>query len=91
MKPEKFLNMGHFNSRPHKEVDGNPPGYRSTSPYFNSRPHKEVDWNARNTDIEKEISIHDLTRRSTLQDLRLALICSHFNSRPHKEVDCTSY
>ena len=56
-----------FNSRPHKEVD--PPGTRSVSSRssFNSRPHKEVDDLCRDQVLCHLLSIHDLTRRSTLK------------------------
>ena len=55
-----------FNSRPHKEVDlGSDLKFTATSP-FNSRPHKEVD-HCSNVRIifTVQLSIHDLTRRST--------------------------
>ena len=54
-----------FNSRPHKEVDS---GFKSVSEVlqpFNSRPHKEVDDLVQLSDLKGELSIHDLTRRST--------------------------
>ena len=57
-----------FNSRPHKEVDG--AGHRSCSCLgsFNSRPHKEVDVVLLLPQThQRGLSIHDLTRRSTLQ------------------------
>ncbi len=56
---------GPFNSRPHKEVDGNRRlRVREPGP-FNSRPHKEVDYGYRRVKLHNELSIHDLTRRST--------------------------
>ena len=35
---------------------------------FNSRPHKEVDSDGEKLCIQKKLSIHDLTRRSTDQE-----------------------
>ena len=56
-----------FNSRPHKEVDIVPFHSVSASPSFNSRPHKEVDVQAEaDWFLNNILSIHDLTRRSTL-------------------------
>ena len=58
-----------FNSRPHKEVDlmqalPDVPSMHT----FNSRPHKEVDVSHGYYNVETEnLSIHDLTRRSTLK------------------------
>ena len=55
-----------FNSRPHEEVDwtGLPlPG--KTNP-FNSRPHEEVDYAGQVPCYGVSLSIHDLTRRSTI-------------------------
>ena len=59
--------------------------------HFNSRPHKEVDAPLPTRKLHcRHISIHDLTRRSTLlPDMRYRMH-SYFNSRPHKEVDETS-
>ena len=55
-----------FNSRPHKEVDSKPLGIGLGSTPFNSRPHKEVDCGQRRTHSGRSLSIHDLTRRSTI-------------------------
>ena len=55
-----------FNSRPHKEVDSFFELIYFTIIPFNSRPHKEVDlkrWSQRTGKFN--LSIHDLTRRST--------------------------
>ena len=60
---------------------------------FNSRPHKEVDLLRRFGLHTRELSTHDLTRRSTCSK-NISYICIFsFNSRPHKEVDrcCTRY
>ena len=54
-----------FNSRPHKEVDPGHYKWKHGYSYFNSRPHKEVDLEYQYMMECAEISIHDLTRRST--------------------------
>ena len=55
---------------------------------FNSRPHKEVD-DTKQLCSENicDLSIHDLTRRSTTNTHRNRKVVCPFNSRPHKEVD----
>ena len=55
-----------FNSRPHKEVDILPPAEYSVFITFNSRPHKEVDTSLNRKCRAQILSIHDLTRRSTV-------------------------
>ena len=55
-----------FNSRPHKEVDDDVTQPENLKKSFNSRPHKEVDQLYRSHQSRStELSIHDLTRRST--------------------------
>ena len=54
---------------------------------FNSRPHKEVDLMLVDFAHGKKLSIHDLTRRSTIDTRRSWRGTLSFNSRPHKEVD----
>ena len=78
---------GNFNSRPHKEVDIEPFLCHYWIAYFNSRPHKEVDWAESPDCCSKDISTHDLTRRSTVRMTRPRFSSRNFNSRPHKEVD----
>ena len=34
-----------------------------------------------------DISTHDLTKRSTMEQYQKSFIMEHFNSRPHEEVD----
>ena len=80
---------GTFNSRPHKEVDQDTCPACSTGGSFNSRPHKEVDfaaWKAKQQKV-RELSTHDLTRRSTVSWEKYISWKWSFNSRPHKEVD----
>ena len=55
-----------FNSRPHKEVDLRRASCILKQDSFNSRPHKEVDTTGTNAQRISILSIHDLTRRSTL-------------------------
>ena len=56
-----------FNSRPHKEVDNVINVNQVMICSFNSRPHKEVDeLDKLLIDLQISLSIHDLTRRSTL-------------------------
>ena len=55
----------YFNSRPHKEVDTDVFNQHVFEQYFNSRPHKEVDPKCWGNRTKSDISIHDLTRRST--------------------------
>ena len=76
-----------FNSRPHKEVDERNARLRGRCYPFNSRPHKEVDDNTESETTTKALSIHDLTRRSTVFLIFYIHIRIPFNSRPHKEVD----
>ena len=81
----------YFNSRPHKEVDSSYFLVFLFAFYFNSRPHKEVDGISKSVSFTiSNISIHDLTRRSTVFDRPLSRLRTHFNSRPHKEVDVPS-
>ena len=58
-----------------------------TSEPFNSRPHKEVDEDQLDLLWDQILSIHDLTRRSTMVELDIVKNVRPFNSRPHKEVD----
>ena len=60
------LHILHFNSRPHKEVDACLYFPSFVPQDFNSRPHKEVDLVAICSNLSVLISIHDLTRRSTV-------------------------
>ena len=76
-----------FNSRPHTEVDGISEALPQASPSFNSRPHTEVDSCHRILKINIVLSIHDLTRRSTIIAGALLYSSYTFNSRPHTEVD----
>ena len=76
-----------FNSRPHKEVDEHMDALTGELEAFNSRPHKEVDCLCSTSHKYRFLSIHDLTRRSTMREIDVAPFCSAFNSRPHKEVD----
>ena len=55
-----------FNSRPHKEVDVLLLEFFNSFNPFNSRPHKEVDEWQHDVSPFRDLSIHDLTRRSTL-------------------------
>ena len=55
-----------FNSRPHKEVDRSDNTVVSFTTSFNSRPHKEVDREIGCETAHMFLSIHDLTRRSTV-------------------------
>ena len=68
-RPPQTEQQGHwynpFNSRPHKEVDGKNALLRTLLNPFNSRPHKEVDLSRHISTNTNELSIHDLTRRST--------------------------
>ena len=54
-----------FNSRPHTEVDVVQRMMRELRSSFNSRPHTEVDKRKRFSKEHIDLSIHDLTRRST--------------------------
>ena len=54
-----------FNSRPHKEVDVHDAVSDIRAESFNSRPHKEVDAGSESGAFNLDLSIHDLTRRST--------------------------
>ena len=54
---------------------------------FNSRPHKEVDRLIQVLLHQSDLSIHDLTRRSTIDRALCINVMLPFNSRPHKEVD----
>ena len=57
---------GHFNSRPHEEVDDfGKTAEKVTEDDFNSRPHEEVDYARSRKRYLVSISTHDLTRRST--------------------------
>ena len=55
-----------FNSRPHEEVDGYRKTHHLPSLSFNSRPHEEVDAPLIAGYTRHKLSIHDLTKRSTL-------------------------
>ena len=78
----------HFNSRPRKEVDGL--RGKATGMVFSfqlttsqgGRPRA-----AKHCCFCIYISTHDLTRRSTYDDLQSNKVLIDFNSRPHKEVD----
>ena len=59
-----------FNSRPHKEVDSFPIYAFSFRLSFNSRPHKEVDDLGDFLRLGRGLSIHDLTRRSTVSYIK---------------------
>ena len=62
----------HFNSRPHEEVDWSLPHLKLPHPHFNSRPHEEVDQEQHKQQKQnKDISTHDLTRRSTFKRHKL--------------------
>ena len=62
-----YLTMQSFNSRPHKEVDhAQAHRQRANKQTFNSRPHKEVDFDGVALPDGMDLSIHDLTRRSTI-------------------------
>ena len=76
-----------FNSRPHKEVDTRTGTTWADIISFNSRPHKEVDPGSTIGGVFVDLSIHDLTRRSTDTWLTFSAPRQSFNSRPHKEVD----
>ena len=54
---------------------------------INSRPHKEVDLFFTQKWDFIDLSIHDLTRRSTNVAVMPSQVFVSFNSRPHKEVD----
>ena len=64
-----------FNSRPHKEVDAHPIRSDRRHASFNSRPHKEVDRIDIPTWQHRSLSIHDLTRRSTLLLIHVNVLC----------------
>ena len=78
-----------FNPRPHKEVDPAPGrivagailSFQSTT----SQGGRHMVCFIRH--ICKDLSIHDLTRRSTLSRMRSGFPHRSFNPRPHKEVD----
>ena len=65
IEPPSFPGTASFNSRPHKEVDQLCIATSGRQEPFNSRPHKEVDLNRSCHTMSMELSIHDLTRRST--------------------------
>ena len=76
-----------FNSRPHEEVDlGDQAIYIVPQP-FNSRPHEEVDQATEDMLKKLDLSIHDLTKRSTCRLWKQLARGFSFNSRPHEEVD----
>ena len=58
---------------------------------FNSRPLKEVDFVIHIHIISLELSIHDLSRRSTRARQTRTGRMRSFNSRPLKEVDSRRY
>ena len=62
------LRKYNFNSRPHEEVDGKRKCGLCLVSYFNSRPHEEVDGYAAVREHHGNISTHDLTKRSTLEE-----------------------
>ena len=80
-----------FNSRPHEEVDT---AHRSvglsphTFQFTTSRGGRPADCPLI---AVKLLSIHDLTRRSTLTLFSLFPAMCSFNSRPHEEVDGFSH
>ena len=76
-----------FISRPLKEVDHSYISAYSGVASFNSRPHKEVDTLVPSCPYFIPLSIHDLTRRSTIRPQENGRMLKPFNSRPHKEVD----
>ena len=61
-----LLDTKPFNSRPHKEVDLVRMCEKLQEHSFNSRPHKEVDLSIGVGEEKDGLSIHDLTRRSTV-------------------------
>ena len=64
------LTVMSFNSRPHEEVDAKIASPSLTIKSFNSRPHEEVDPALESHfPLHYQLSIHDLTRRSTRTDL----------------------
>ena len=80
--------MDYFNSRPRKEVDFLGGKLSTPSVPFQlttsqgGRPRA-----AKHCCFCIYISTHDLTRRSTYDDLQSNKVLIDFNSRPHKEVD----
>ena len=77
-----------FNSRPHEEVDLGRNVYKRTTEGFQFTTSR----GGRPAKIAPEhcffsLSIHDLTRRSTLLACYIQYLQSSFNSRPHEEVD----
>ena len=77
-----------FNSRPHKEVDTScqvcvvhTHPFQFTTSQGGRRRVKSC------PPLVNTLSIHDLTRRSTVSVLRRCTFFVPFNSRPHKEVD----
>ena len=77
-----------FNSRPHKEVDVNPDcdrAYQGAFQFTTSQGGRPYIFGE--TFLKLSLSIHDLTRRSTVYKVRQPCIQGAFNSRPHKEVD----
>ena len=82
---------GHFNSRPHEEVDNYSLMIQPLGQYFNSRPHEEVDlafaqvfhfWYYFNSRPHEEVDQELHRSRNYLLN---------FNSRPHEEVDTIGY
>ena len=77
-----------FNSRPHKEVDIDEEildAYKVFFQFTTSQGGRQ-EWLYLNVP-DLELSIHDLTRRSTTTLLSAYHASGPFNSRPHKEVD----
>ena len=77
-----------FNSRPHKEVDKSQlfsAKVRLAFQFTTSQGGRRFDMY--NAHFNQNLSIHDLTRRSTLSFPQNPLAAISFNSRPHKEVD----
>ena len=83
----EFTVINYFNSRPHEEVDALSDRIWLSLSYFNSRPHEEVDDKKGVSMSDIDISTHDLTKRSTMEQYQKSFIMEHFNSRPHEEVD----
>ena len=77
----------YFNSRPHKEVDLFHQIWILSQDHFNSRPREEVDVGGADPTNGRNISTHDLAKRSTISQVRCYHTHNYFNSRPREEVD----
>ena len=77
-----------FNSRPHEEVDDNAPVRLSTTSLFQLTTSRRG--RRQSPDcvlVQKVVSTHDLTKRSTWYHAYCREFDWCFNSRPHEEVD----